>query len=355
MADIGAITPGNIQPQRPAATPPPLPQTEAPPQAPTDRVVLQEANDGVRGYRHEKDASGVDYQTWTSKSGAKYEVATTQEGTRFHAELPAGLTQQPLEITGAWSKEGTAVVANPAGHPEQRVKAEMTPDGKIMVPLAPNGPMAMFDPNTMEFGLGTPGQPQMGPHGTPVTFQALQEVVHADGSHTVKANIAIEDKAGGWNWMTTTPTVPERQVSYLQVDDSNGQVTARQVTEHQPLGNQTGIMAQIGHVMKGPGKTETAVNVAKQGNGLYQVAGAGLMDQMKASLSNPFSLQSPVGNWLKGRNQQPTTVTTFTSNPFPLSAMGAVAGPAAAAAAAAPFPQPNVNAIPPPPQFPPRG
>lgn len=348
----------------PLTTPPPAPPAapvEAEPQAPTDRVVLAKADDGTRTYTREKLGDGIELQTWQARSGVKYEVATTPEGTRFHAEIPAGLTQQPLEINGAATKDESAVVALPQGNPNQAVQAQITPDGKVMFPLSPNGPMACFDPTSLDFGVATPATQQNTPNG-PVSFQPLQEVVHADGSHTIKANTTIHDVAGGMGFNMITgmaPKMPHREVSYIQVDDKNGQVSARQVTDNLPLdSNGTpgaapgGVMAGLGGLMGGgPSHSESALKVAKNADASYTLLGGGdLLDHMKNSLKNPMSLQSPLMGWLKDRKAQPTQLRTFTSNPVILSAMGAAAGPVATAAtnaAAAP------NAVPPPPAFPP--
>lgn len=342
------------QTRTPLAASPPPPQA-APPQAPTDRVVLQKADDGIRTYTRERDAAGIEYQKWQGKSGASYEVATTPEGTRFHAEIPAGLTDQPLEITGAWSKEGSAAIAHPAGKPDQAVQAQITPDGKIAVALAPNGPMAMFDPGTLDYGFSTPpqAQAQAGPNGRPVVFQAMQEVVHADNSHTIKANATVTEEGGGvsFNMLTgVMPKMPHRETSYLEINDRNGQVTAKQVTETEALNpQQPGFMGQVNNLMSGSGRTEQQMVAQRMPDGSYTISGNGdLMSHMKDSLKNPFSFQSPVGNWMKGRNQQAVPVRTFSSNPLQLSALGAAAGPAAAMAAQMPLPA-APGAIPPPP------
>ncbi len=232
MADVTGVNQGIPQGGAyiPPAAPPPQ---EAPPQAPSDSVVLQRGDDGTRTYTKERLANGVEVQTWQARSGVKYEVAQTPEGTRFHVDVPAGMTAEPIEIVGASSpKEGSAIVAHPAGKPQQAVPAQVTADGRIAFSLMPNGPMAMFDPNSLDFGIATPGQQQPGPGGMPVMMQALQEVVHADSSHTIKANAVIADVPGKQGMFSMQPGVPHREVPAAEMAlRRDGRDVARQGKE----------------------------------------------------------------------------------------------------------------------------
>lgn len=351
----------------PTQLPPPLPGTELPAAAPGDSVVLAQQDDGARGYVHLRTPQGADVQAWQARSGASYQTVTTEQGTQFQATLPAGLTDQPLQIDGFSTPQGTRAVAHLVDHPEQAVAAQVTADGKLMVSLSPNGPLALFDPASLDYGVATPSVST--PKGQDmVTTTPLQEVVHADGSHTIKANATVTEKAGGLSVgrmliagpLGMIPSAPEREVSYLQITDKGGQVTAAQVTEHQTvnpkapassdlLGQLSSALGSLGSSLSGPAHSETPVAVTKSAPGTYQVAGGSgdLLDHMKASLKNPLSLQSPLASWLKSRNQTAQNLTSFSANPVVLSSLGAAGGPATAAAVVAPFTSPQGIPTPP--------
>lgn len=360
----------NISPTSIAATPyvaaapapPPPPAPQAPPAA-SDRVTLNQGEAPGYAYTHQKDAQGVEYQTWAARSGVKYEVATRESETRFHVEIPQGVSPAPLEISGGSSAGApTQIVAHVAGNPSQQMPVEHTPDGKYLINMGASGAFAMFDPQTMDFGLSTPAAPQMGPNGQPAVYQALQQVVHADASQTVKAHATTSQvfenpmSGGMMGGMFGVPgmgaAIPTQETRYLEINESaTGQVTAKQVVERQSPQAPQGLMGQIGQAMGGPARQETAVQASKQADGSYAVAGGGsLMSHMKASLQNPFALQSPLLNWMKAKKEPAAVIHTFSSNPALLSAAGAAAGPAAAMAMAAPFGAPP--SVPPPPVFP---
>jgi hypothetical protein len=356
---------GSTPPPLPSAqVPPPLPVTAAAPEAAGDAVILQQSDDGVRQYAHLRTNEGADAQVWQARNGASYHLVASQQGTQFEANIPAGLTQEPLQIVGVAGPNGTQAVAHPLGHPEQSAPAIVTHDGKIAVTLAPNGTLAMFDPTTLEYSVSTTGAPGAGGAST-----ATQEVVHPDGSHTIKANMTVTTKAGGPSVgrmllggpLGLIPDAPEQEISYLRIDDKGGQVSAAQVTEHQKLqaaagsssqgllGSLGSALGELGNLMGSPAHSETPVAVSRQQDGSYAVSGGGdLMQHMKDSLKNPFALQSPLASWLKSRNAPAQTIRSLAANPVVLSSMGASAGPAAAAAALVPT-QPQAGVPTPPP------
>lgn len=359
MADVSQIR-SNPTPQYTpgAATPPPqAPPQQAPPAA-SDRVTLNQGEGPGYAYKHEQDGQGVQYQTWAARSGVKYEVATREDETRFHVEIPQGVSPAPLELSGGTSAGQPAqMVAHVAGSPDQQLPVQQTPDGKYLIGMGPSGAVAMFDPQTMDFGLSTAAVPQLGPNGQPMTYQALQQTVHADASQTVKAHATTGNTAQGgmMGQMMGIPgmgvSAPAQEMRYLQIDESaTGQVTAKQVVERQGSEVPSGMFGKIEKAMGAPAREETAVQATRQADGSYAVTGSSsLMSHMKASLSNPFALQSPLLNWMKAKKEPAAIIQTFQSNPSLLASAGAAAGPMAAMGMAAPFAQ--GAAVPPPPGF----
>lgn len=352
MTDISQIR--STAPQYTAA-PSPAPAQAAPqaPPAASDRVTLNQAEAPGYAYKHEQDGQGVQYQTWSARSGVKYEVASRDDQTRFHVEIPGGVSPAPLEISGAAAQgQPTQMIAHVAGNPAQQLPVEHTPDGKYLISMGNGGAVAMFDPQTMDFGLSTPASQQMAPTGQPMIYQALQQTVHADGSQTVKAHATTAQSlpSNGFGGMLGGVQAPVAETRYLQIDETaTGQVTAKQVVERQDL---QGAPGAFGQVSAAPARQETAVKAAKQADGSYAVSGGtSLMGHMKASLQNPFALQSPLLNWMRERNQPSAVIQTFASNPALLSAAAAGAGPAAAMGMATPF-APAGAVPPPPPGFP---
>lgn len=324
-------------------------QAAAPPAS--DRVTLGTEQKGAVTERFDRDQkNGIDFLVRQSQSGIKHEIARRGQEERFHVEIPQGLTPMPLEISGG-GQQGQ-IVAHAAGNPQAQLPAQMSPDGKYVITLSPNGAMAVFDPTSMDFGVASPPTQQATPQGNS-TYTALQEVIHADNSHTLTAHAQITDSMGGgggmgmmgMGMMMPGGGTPTREVKYVQIDESaTGQVTAKQVVEKQPLAPQSGFSKMMGG---GPSRTETHLDASKLPNGSFAVGGGGsLWSHMKASMANPMVLQSPLKNWLSAKNQGPMTIPTFSSNPGLLASMSAAVGPMATTAMQMPF------AAPPPAGFP---
>lgn len=354
MADVSQIR--STAPQYTTNTAPPPPQAspqQAPPAA-GDRVTLNQGEGPGYAYKHEKDSQGVEYQTWSARSGVQYEVASRDGETRFHVEIPQGVSPAPLELSGGTSAgESPQMVAHLAGNPDQQLPIQQTPDGKYLIGMGPSGAVAMFDPQTMDFGLSTAATPQSGPNGQPVTYQALQQTVHADASQTVKAHVTTGQAVqGGMMGMPGMGmSAPAQEMRYLQIDESaSGQISAKQVVERQSPEVSSGMLGKLEKAMGAPAREETAVQATRQADGSYAVTGSSsLMTHMKASLNNPFALQSPLLNWMRAKKEPAAIIQTFQSNPGLLASAGAAAGPMAAMGMAAPFPQ--GGAVPPPPGF----
>jgi hypothetical protein len=349
MADVAGINPTPFQaaPSGTRPAPPEAPRAQAPPSA-GDRVTIQQGETPGFTYRAEQDGQGVQYQTWAAKSGVKYEVATKGDETRFHVEIPQNVSPAPIEISGAATAgEKPQIVAHKAGDPSQPMQVEQTPDGKYLIGLAPNRALAMFDPQTMDFGISTLPTGQMGPNGRPLMYQELEQVVHADASQTIKAHSTVSEgvQAGGFGIMPGAGQ-PTQQATFIQIDQApNGQVSAKQVTQRMGAEAPQGM---FGKMMSGPSRQETSLKVSRQADGSFTVSGGDLMSHVKNSLSNPFSIQGPLLTWMKARKES-AVIQTFASNPALLASVGATAGPAAAMGMNMPF---APGAVPPPPGFP---
>jgi len=344
----------NVQQQ--PVPPPPTPPAGPPPQG--DRVTLEDTRLPDRARQVQRDVkTGLIYTQEATQSGVHTSRVQSQQQTDFKVTLPKGsLLPANLEIEGSVDNTGKVnVVAHPEGQQGQAFPAQLTPDGKISVLLGANGPLAIFDSNTLDYGLATV------PKGNPYQQQTdLKELIHPDASHTVIANeqttytaMAGPPRNAGFFGSTPQPTAPPvvRDSTYIQVDDRGGQVTAKRVQarwvpgqqqQSMSTGMKVGAFALLGPLAllipgmtagQGSYQNETPAPVTRQQDGTFVVGQPTLTDNMMSAAKRPFSFNSPLVNAWNTRNVQPDEIKPFSAyGPQALFAAFAAATPAAAAA-----------------------
>ncbi len=128
--------------------------------------------DNPVGSRPQPQAGGN--QPVTYPSGLQF--LRDQSRSAFQAVLPAGgFLPVPLFIESVNGQ----VTARAQNAPDQSLPAQMCQDGKIYVHLQPNAPLAVFDPQTLEYGLTTEftRDPQYG-----TSLREHAQLVATDGS-----------------------------------------------------------------------------------------------------------------------------------------------------------------------------
>lgn len=129
-----------------------------------------------------------DGQPTTYPSGLQF--MRDQSRVAFQAVLPAaGLLPVPLFIQSVNGQ----ITARAQNAPDQALNAQLCQDGKVYVHLQPNAPLAVFDPQTLEFGLTTEFKrdPQ---YGTTLRDHAM--LVAPDGTRRSIFNEAVGQLPG---------------------------------------------------------------------------------------------------------------------------------------------------------------
>lgn len=329
-AGIGGI-PG--APTR-VATPAP-----AAPQAPADAVTLGQAPPAP--------AAPVP-QVVHTPSGVDAQVLCSQQGLAFEAALPAGaggLIPVGLLLQGITDGKQGQVQASVAGN-QQPLPAAIGNDGRVYVQVEAGAPLVSFDPATLDFGLSSP----MTVDQAGTQRRQLHEIVHADGNRMVIHDEQIKPGPQG-----------TQERTFTRIDDRNGLVSGAQYTMHEggkAAAPQQSTAMKIGMAVLtngmsllmpqaggAPRDEQTAVTVQRQPNGAYSLAGGSFMDHAKKAATGGLRFESPLMNWMKGRNAPAVTVMPFSAvlatNPgavFP-GVMAALAAESQAQQAAAAAPQ----------------
>lgn len=135
-----------------------------------------------------------------------------QSHVAFQAVLPAGgLLPAPLFIESV----NGSVVARAQNNPGQPLPATLCQDGKIYVHMQPNAPLAVFDPNTLEFGLTSEFKrdPQYG-----TTLRDHAQLVAPDGTRRSIFNEAV-GMMPGQHQFTEIREGPQGQMSAARWDN----------------------------------------------------------------------------------------------------------------------------------------
>ncbi|MHB2015833.1 MAG: hypothetical protein ACYCW6_02690 [Candidatus Xenobia bacterium] len=237
-----------------------------------------------------------------SQSGVQFSAQGQGNNAVYTAVLPAdrlylgALKIQARVVNGALAQ----IAAQCANLP---LAASLGADGKVAVDARVNNLQAVFDPATLDYGLATKPQP-VAPQvpGGQSTYQALKEIVHADGSRSVIAG-ETDTVVPGAN-----PQGPPQltKSEFYQFDIKNGQVSARHVTAETVNGDASGtaITAVPMQATQQPDGTLVATPMGTAN------LPAGISPAMAQLLANPA---------------QPQTVKPFSM--YPLTALyGATAG-----------------------------
>ncbi len=254
-------------------------------------------------------------QDYHTPSGIQARIVRDQQNLAFAVALPAGaggLLPVGLQIEGVSDGRQGQVQASVAGNEEAMLPAAMGNDGRVYVQLEANAPLVSFDPVSLDFGLTTPLT--VDPAG--VQRRQFQEIVHADGSRMLIHDEQIQPGPQGATVRTFT-----------RIDDRNGMVKGARVTvnEGAPAAPQQSTLATVGmavltnglSLLMSPSQTpryqESPLNVQRQQDGAYSVAGGGFLDYAKESVSGGLRMSSPLMNWMKGQNAQPIRLRPFST------------------------------------------
>ncbi|MEW6279306.1 MAG: HD domain-containing phosphohydrolase [Candidatus Eremiobacterota bacterium] len=253
-------------------------------------------------------------------SGLKWYVPD-QMSHAFQAAIPGGHGLFPLQNQDSFlfiQVSNGAVQAFVADAPEKPVPAQRSQfDDKVYVQVDPTSQaLAVFDPNTGEYGVASPFTDQNG-----VGFREKTETVAPDGSRKMIFNEQISRTPDGG--------FERRFVEVVQ--NPQGQLKAAEVVERRAGPNQ-GVLSRMAGAMANS-RQEQPLNAQVVG-GQIKLTGASFWDHLKASVRGGVTLRSPLMDYLKNANLMLT----------PLSSMGVGAlFPAVLAALSHPGPAPQVS------------